>query len=215
MIKKSKLRYQNFNICQLLDKGKMKLQYTDNYKASIKKYSENHSKKKDETEGKSKKGIIKNINKNLLSSMLVLTLITTPLVGCVQKEVGIKYSKANKYNGKTIDNIDYELLKECHFLVIKNEDNDNTEFYICDDVYHFPKNFPSYCTYNDIFNKHELFNELNEEKEIIVFREKINNYLLDYSMVKDNYTEKEVEFLLEQLKKDYFKQNNKQLVKEK
>ena len=32
MVGKKKLRYKNFNICQLVDKGKLKLHYFDEYK---------------------------------------------------------------------------------------------------------------------------------------------------------------------------------------
>lgn len=40
MVKKSKLRYKNFNVCQLIDKGKMKLQYLDEFKESKKIHGE-------------------------------------------------------------------------------------------------------------------------------------------------------------------------------
>ena len=41
---KKKLRYRNYNICQLVDKGKLKLQYLDEFQGHLKRYTESTSK---------------------------------------------------------------------------------------------------------------------------------------------------------------------------
>ena len=47
MVKKRKLSYKNFNVCQLVDKGKLKLQYLDEFKEFKKIYrkTKNHKDK--------------------------------------------------------------------------------------------------------------------------------------------------------------------------
>ena len=91
MVKKRKLRYKNFNICQLVDKGKLKLQYTDEFKETKKNFG------KKSKNSKTKKCVIKNVNTKLISSILAFTLITT-LSGCNTAK-DFEYKRSN-----TIDN---------------------------------------------------------------------------------------------------------------
>ena len=164
------------------------------------------------------KGVVKNINKKLLTGTLILTLVTTPLTGCSSSTMDcnrFEYSVNEQGEYDVSGTVDYEVLKEYYFLVVENSSYNTTEFYICYKDFHHRKYQQSYNTYYNIFNNQEIFDESLEDNRTILFSGKLEDYLFAYNKIKANYKKEDVEQILEEMKKNYLKENNKQLVKEK
>lgn len=164
---------------------------------------------------KIKNGVVKNINKKILSGAVALTLLTVSLTGCTsQKYQKFEYSVNEQGEYQVNGTIDYELLKNCWFLVIDNPKYNIKEFYICDGIYHWAKYSEDCYSYANIFNNQEVFNPKKDGNRSIIFSTKVDEFLLAYNNVKANYTKEDIEQLLEQMKNNYEKENNKQLIKQ-
>ena len=169
MVQKRKLRYKNFNICQLVDKGKLKLQYLDEFKEA-KKIHGNVTKK---IEHEDKKCRLKNTD--------IINLVK-PLEfeNCLNNFIDIKKIKVK-------NNFSFEFIKNCcKFVEIENK-NDNTRFFailILDD-YGLLMNDVEFNTNKNfvIINKEEIcpylvsFNMLKDEYSIEEIKELFNKYL--------------------------------------
>lgn len=155
---------------------------------------------------KIKNGIIKNINTKLLAGTLVLTLLTTGLAGCTSIE-DIKYTKNESGYIQGIDGtVSYETLKSCDFYKVKN--NIIQEEYYTILLYDF--NFWDKNRLYDVFTKQDL-TEGNFNFEAI---DRVENYLISFNMVKEEYTEEDLKEILNKFIEIQEKENNKQLVKE-
>lgn len=107
MVKKRKLRYKNFNICQLVDKGKLKLQYLDEFKESKKIH------------GKITKQIEHVDKKHKIEKVLDL---------CEQNKLLVCDKTFDSLVSLFVfENITYDfLVKSCNFIEIKNKTTDDT-----------------------------------------------------------------------------------------
>jgi len=198
MVKKRKLRYKNFNICQLIDKGKMKLQYTDQFKESKRNFGKN----KKHT-AKTKGYVIKNINVKVISGILAFTLVTS-LSGCANVSIdNIKYKKDEQGYVQCIENtIGINTLKYCAIYKVRNVEEQKLYHTIClrDDF-----NGTYQVKYYDIFTGEELKHSNYNFRMI----EDLDDYL---EQDKLEYTEEELREMLNKfLQKE---QQYKKLVKE-
>jgi len=177
MLKKNKLRYRNFNICQLVDKGKLKLQYLDEFKEFKKIYH----KTKDH-----KNKIIEKQEYNLRPDNVVdLECIKTIDLECINNLMCIN----------TIEKLTYDAIKEqCNFVVIKFKETNNIECYLT-----FISELVPFEKENDKYECLEL--------------EKVESYLLQFNMVKNEYTFNELAHLLGRYKEVKNLENTKQLIK--
>ena len=184
MVKKNKLRYKNFNICQLVDKGKLKLQYTDEFKESKKNF------------GKITKQIVHEDKKHKIEKDL----------GFTKSEDLLQYEKeiVNLINFSTLkpvlkNNITYEFIKNCcKFVEIKNKLIDTNYFaiLILEDC--------GLLTDIETSKNHLGFTIVNEEE--------IEPYLISFDMVKEEYTLDELKEIFYKYIQN--KQNiNKKLIK--
>jgi len=161
-----------------------------------------------------KKGKIRNINKKLIAGALVFTLVAVPLTGCETKTYeNFKYSINDQGQYVASGKIEYNLLKTHCFLVIENSTYNVTEFYIANKINQNCS--PSSTVYIDIFSDQIIFDPgtKNDNRQMLVC-DKIEDYLCATNNIKASYTVEEVKLIFEQLKENYLKQNNKELVKE-
>lgn len=176
MLKKTKLRYRNFNICQLVDKGKLKLQYLDEFKESKKIY---HKTKDHKDKIIEKKDFNFRFDNTECLNTIDLEYINNLI--CIN----------------TMEKLTYDTIKEkCNFVVIRFKETNNVECYIT-----FISELVPFKKENDNYECLEL--------------EKIEPYLLQFDMVKNEYTYSELAQLLRKYKEVKEFNNVKQLVKEK
>lgn len=72
-----------------------------------------------------------------------------------------------------------------------------------------------YKRYFNVFGGQLIYNTLNDDSDLkIVSEEDLTSYLVLYDKVKDYYSEEDLKEVLEQIRTDYEKENNKVLVKE-
>ena len=108
MVKKNKLRYKNFNICQLVDKKKLKLHYLDEYKEHKKTY---HKTKDNEMQNY----ILKHDRINLDNPGIHLDNISIPLF-------------MNNIENTTYS---YSMIKnKCSFVVIRSKETNEIQCYL-------------------------------------------------------------------------------------
>ena len=157
------------------------------------------------------KGTIKNINRKLITGALALTLITTGLASCSGENIVFDYSVNEQGEYEVNGNVSYERLDKCRFVVIENTSYNVMEFYICKYVAQPGSGIYSYPNYFNVFNGQRINDNSNSRK--IVHSEILEDYLYATSNIKANYTVEDVEQILEEMKQNYLKQNNKQLVK--
>lgn len=161
------------------------------------------------------KGTVKNINKKLVSGLLVLTLTTTGLAGCVQYN-NFDYSVTEQGEYQVSGVIDYELFKNYRFIVIENKENNTNEFYICKAKHIIPTYTRHYYVYFNVFNNEKVFDENKADgtRNLICFAT-LENYLYATNNIKKYYTIDDIEQIFNEMKENYLNENNKQLVKEK
>jgi hypothetical protein len=138
---------------------------------------------------KIKQGRIKNINKKLVAGALVFVLVSVPLTGCDAISIdNINYVVNEQGNmGFTVD---YNTLQYCSFYRVYNNKLDKEYFTIClIDEYNGSYFIKTY----DIFTKEELKISENSFRAI----KPVNHYLEELGMVKESYTETELNELLE------------------
>ena len=160
-----------------------------------------------------KSGRIRNINKKLIAGALVFTLVAVPLTGCEEYE-SFEYTTSEQGEYVASGKIAYNLLKTHCFLVIENSSYDVTEYYIADEVGHYIRGVRRNTTYADVFNNRTVFDCNAAGNRKILVCDKLEDYLYATNNIKASYTVEEVKLIFEQLKENYLKQNNKELVKE-
>ena len=221
MVKKNKLRYKNFNVCQLIDKGKMKLQYSDNYKEHKKTYHK--------IEDKKDKCSVKNINKKLLSGALILTMAST-FVGC-SSDTDFKYDK-QKINGREIVSVEGTMARSIanDLKVIELKVYDENYLFLArrNDIKTNSKD-KTMLTYEywDVFEDYKII-ELTDFVNInpidvkfpvehvdLVNEIDLSNYLIYYGVKKSTFTPKELKDVFTKIKDNYVFEDEKKLVKEK
>ena len=184
---KKKLGYRNFNICQLVDNGKLKLQYLDEFKGHLKRYTENTS-KINNVEKRTKKDKI-NIDEQLISIPYIPEF---PYL--MHHDLNINHGYIDKIGCE----LTYYFLKEnVKFIGITKEEIIEYAILIMDGF---------------IFGNDKLkdINILEMEDKYL---EDVEPYLIDFNMVKSKYTHDDLIEILDLYIKGNVK--NKVLIKEK
>lgn len=137
------------------------------------------------------KGKINNINKKLIASALVLTLVSTGLTGCSDVSIeDIRYVQNEQDSKPGISGtVNYETLKYCAFYkVYNNKTNERYYTIALQDAY----NGSYMVKYYDIFTGEQLNYSDYAFKSI----DTVENYLVDLDIIKQEYTEQELKELL-------------------
>lgn len=175
MVKKNKLSYKNFNICQLVDKKKLKIHYLDEFEESKKIYHKNKNEKRKESHLKQDNFKTNNfeVNSEKICGMDIIEKLFS--IGIIEK-------------------IPYSVLKyDCNFITIKFKENEEVRYYISPTI------------------ETEIFTRENNYCEILEI-EKVEPYLLEFDMVKKEYTTTELKEILSKYVRTK-KVNDKKLIK--
>lgn len=162
------------------------------------------------------KGKIKNISKKLTCGAICFTLVTTGLSACGENK-NFKYGTTKTGEYLVTGNISYENLSADEFVVIDNKSYDKKEYYICCRKSYINNGKTSMNKHDVYYNKlnnkiiFDTAEQQNTRKLIKVV--KLEDFLLAYNNVKSYYSKEEVEEILELLKQEYEKTNEKELVK--
>lgn len=161
------------------------------------------------------KGTIKNINKKLIAGTLAMTLVMVPMFGCTNEQYTKFEYCVNEHGGYTYSGVLlYSTIKDYKVVVL--EKNDNYSIYIVSavDGSDISKNNYRKEFYN-IFGGNCIYDIQKDTDLNVVSEELLSDYLVVYDKVQNSYSAEEIEEILEQIKIDYSRKNNKQLVKEK
>ena len=161
---------------------------------------------------KLKNGKIKNINKKLLTGALVFTLISTSFVAC-SAEGKFDYNVNEQGEYEVSGTLDYNNLKKCCFLVIKNNTYDTNEYYITYKTTNYYRGTITNHEYYDVLNNQLVFDTKANSSRNILLEENISDYLYATNNIKSTYTKEDVEEILDQLRQNYINKNNKQKAK--
>lgn len=163
-----------------------------------------------------KKGKVNNINKRILIGTITLALVNGSFVGCSSVQ-SFQYSTNEQGEIVTEGTTDYNYLKECYFIVVENPDYEMTEFYIASKVQRYYSHLPVSDTYYySVLNGKEVYSTVDnaESNRTLKFETKLDDYLFSMNEIKSTYTKEDVEIILDQMEKNYIKENDKELVKE-
>lgn len=138
---------------------------------------------------KIKNGKIRNISKKIVAGALTFALVGVPLAGCDAISIdNINY--VSKEQGNIGFTIDYTTLEHCSFYRVYNNKIDKEYYTIClIDEYNGSYFIKTY----DIFTKEEL--KISESSFRAI--KPVRHYLEELDMVKESYTETELNELLE------------------
>lgn len=162
------------------------------------------------------KGKILNINKRLISGGLSLTLVTLSLTGCGTNG-RLEYEINEHGDNVCVSEASYDYLKECKVLVFEK----NSKIMVClAKEVNYDTYYNNYTAYYNIFGEQEIYRDGRDGNEKInslklLSNEPFVNYLIEYDKIKDTYTEQELKEIVDMIRDDYQKENNKELVKEK
>ena len=162
---------------------------------------------------------IKSINKRLMAGMLGGVMLTTPLTftACssspyeyvTDTDGSVKLNSDKKYSHNDV--------KDLRIINVKTKINENI-YLVYVDSYFFT-GIP--MGYYDVFTGRAIIhNNLNgdvtTEGVELLSAESVEQYLISYDMLKENYSVEDLEFLLEKIKQDVYSDTfNKELVKNK
>jgi len=150
------------------------------------------------------KGIVKNINKKLIASLLAVSL-TTGLTGCGEVSYGIPTETTDK--GETVyTSTKYDEL--IHWKVVVFDFKGEQSFYLVESA-----SRGNFLKYYNVFGGQKIYDEalLNTELSILA-EDYLRDYLITYDRVQTEYTEQELKDILNQIKEDYEEEKDKQLV---
>lgn len=148
---------------------------------------------------------IKNINKKLITLALTSTLVLTPLTGCKRAINDVVYATdENGYITSIDQKLSYDFLTKCRFCKVKNNITEEEYYTVGIHVsnYRMPEGY-------DVFTKQDFF---KGDFELEIF-DKLEPWLINFNMVKAEYTEEEVRELLNKFIEKQ-EEKDKQLVKE-
>lgn len=153
---------------------------------------------------------LKKINTRLISSLLVVTLVATPLVGCVENRLVYEVDESGKI--VALENIKYEYLKKYKLVVFGSLEE--IKFCIVDVRSKGNRaGVDSYVEYYDVFNN-ELIYSTNIESDLKIIKEQeLNDYLVLFDFIKKDYSKDDLEKLLELIEEDFNKNVEKQKIK--
>ena len=168
-----------------------------------------------------KKGKIRNINKKLIAGVLTISLITIPLLGCSELKV-VNNSTIVQENSKNVAN--FNKIKNSYFIVIKNSENDMLDYYIAERInyYEGTSNKINGHIYVNLANGINVFARrvdayygdamsYSRSKDLVLIDEiSLEDYLYNLDMIKDMYTEKDIDEILIYMKQEYLNEKNNQ-----
>jgi hypothetical protein len=155
------------------------------------------------------KGKITNISKKIFTLGLTFALATVGLTGCADVSIDdIKYVTDEQESIQSIKNsVSYETLQYCSFYNVYNNKKDKRYYTIgLKDEW----NGTYLIKYYDIFTKEEFVRSDFAFHSIATVQE----YLVENNLVKAEYTEEELQSILNQFVEEYENKNEKKLVKE-
>lgn len=156
------------------------------------------------------KGKVNNINKKLIAGTLALTLLTIPLCGCSGME--LKYKENSRGEMVCVGNVKYIYLQNYKVLVLGKDDEQFFYIVRLESTGDYGSN--EACEeYYDVFGGDLVYStDIETEYKMITVIE-LNDYLVSYDMIRKEYSEQELKDLLENIKKDFDKKTEKQLIK--
>lgn len=151
------------------------------------------------------KGKLNNVNKKIFAIGLTFVLIPTVFTGCTKK--GVNYIRNEEgYIQGFEGNVTYEYLSHCYFAKIKNN--------ITKEEYYTILKYSTYGEFQaegyDIFTYQDIVHG-NFNYEIM---DLVTSYLNTCDMIKKEYNEEELYWILEQFEMNYDNKTKKVLVKE-
>lgn len=161
------------------------------------------------------KGIVKNINKKLIASLLAVSL-TTSLTGCdEQLNVGrydwLEYQKDDSGMMVCNDVMVYDRIR--HTKVVTFEFDGNKATYLAYFVSYNNGRDNQKDVYYNVFGGQVLYIKQDKETKLKILEENdLTDYLVSYNKVQSTYTEQELKDILNQIKEDYKEEKDKQLV---
>lgn len=157
---------------------------------------------------KLKNGKIGNINKKLLAGALALVFTATSFVGCATiSDIDYTTNEQGYVDGLS-SKISYtKYIEKCSFIKVKNNII-NDEYYTIG-IRLFTDDLLDICCF-DLFTRQNL--SLGDFE--LEYVDDVNEYLVAYNMVKDEYTEEELREVLNLFIENQEKDNTKQKVKE-
>lgn len=150
--------------------------------------------------------MIKKINKRFIASGAFLTLLPSVLTGCStsSNKQDITYSKV-----EDIDRSEYDFLKNCYYIEIENN-NDEKEYYIANRYKYYEGGINGY-KYHDLLSDKDVYIRKqnsydyfywtpNGSNRKFIKEIRLEDYLYSLNMVKFNYTDEDIKYLLEEMK---------------
>ena len=165
------------------------------------------------------KGTIRNINKKLISGLLIVSL-AAPLAGCDSKEntgsySWLEYKKDDSGAFVCNDVMTYEQIRDTKVIELGFDGRQTVYLAYLIDYSTALSNRSR--TYYNVFGGQILYVKPDDDTELtILYEANLVDYLVSYDKVQDTYKEEELKKILEQIKADYEiqKEKDKQLVKE-
>ena len=156
------------------------------------------------------KGKINNINKKLLVGTIAFTLLTIPLSSCSGTK--LEYEMNDKGQMVCIENIKYRYLQKYKVLVLG--EGENQYFYIVRLEHKNSRITNEFGNkYYDIFGDNLVYNDNIESSFKMITVLDLNNYLVSYNLIQEEYSEQDIKGILEIIESDYNKKTEKQLIK--
>jgi len=179
MVGKKKLRYKNFNICQLVDKGKLKLHYFDEYKEAKKIHGDvNKRIEHEDKKCRSKKSDVIDFE-NPISSIEIEKNLNS--------FIDVK---------KLVNSFSFEFLNNCcKFVEIQNT-NDDTNFF-------------AILILEDCGLLFDDIKFVEEKNNVIVNEEEIGPYLTSFNMIKNKYDMEDIKKIIYRYLKSKENKNKK------
>lgn len=167
--------------------------------------------------------INKKVLKRVLTGSVALTMLTSSLTACNNNY--FTYEESSNGEIITSGTIGYDILKKCYYVEIYNSTCETIEYYIVSrydaDIYQGIV-IPLPLTYRNVINDKIVFECTDEEEKnteddtnsrTIIKEECLKDYLSENNLIKEQYTLKDVEAILNGMK-DKNTEHEKSLVKE-
>lgn len=157
------------------------------------------------------KGTVKNINRKLIAGLLAVSL-TTSLSGCIKKNDPrfLEYTKDKTGNISYSGTMNYFYLSNVKFVVL--ETNDVRTMYLASlSIIDYGKETEKRI-YRNIFGGQVLYDTSNKNLDSKIVEEmNIIDYLTSYNEIRQEYTERELKDILENMKTEYETEKEKMI----
>lgn len=150
---------------------------------------------------------IKNINKRLIAGLLGGVILTTPITFSSCSSFSYKTEEDGNVHLDSDKTFDYDNVKELEIVVL--EVHGQESIYLGEAPFYN-------LIYSDVFTGKTIYDDQGDKKTSgvkLISNETIERYLISYNMLKDRYSKEDLELLFKKIKNDYYKENNKELIK--